>query len=71
MARCQARIKPDVATQYPDLALDAWYEVSPLFPGVTQRMLNFAGDRLTRLETEDGSVTVKAEHLEFRYDLDE
>ncbi|MGE0352932.1 MAG: hypothetical protein AB7Q69_06780 [Gemmatimonadales bacterium] len=71
MARCQARLKPIDAFAYPYLHPDRWYDVMPLFPGVTQRMLNFNGDRITRLETADGYVTVKASHLEFRYNLEE
>jgi hypothetical protein len=38
----------------------------PIFPGVTQRMVNMAGERLARLATPRGFVTLRAEHLEFR-----
>jgi hypothetical protein len=40
--------------------------VVPIFPGVTQRMVNMAGERLARIATPRGFVTLRAEHLEFR-----
>jgi hypothetical protein len=49
-----------------DLDPTVWYQVVPIFPGVTQRMVNMAGERLARLSTPRGFVTMKAEHLEFR-----
>jgi hypothetical protein len=45
--------------------------VAPIFPGVTQRMVNMAGERLTRLSTSRGFVILRAEHLEFRPARDE
>jgi hypothetical protein len=33
---------------------------------VTQRMVNMAGERLTRLATPRGFVILRADHLEFR-----
>jgi hypothetical protein len=33
---------------------------------VTQRMVNMAGERLARLATPRGFVTLRADHLEFR-----
>jgi hypothetical protein len=33
---------------------------------VTQRMVNMAGDRLTRLSTPRGFIILRADHLEFR-----
>ncbi|MGI8817918.1 MAG: hypothetical protein ACR2HW_02165 [Gemmatimonadales bacterium] len=49
-----------------DLDPANWYQVVPVFPGVTQRMVNMAGERLTRLATPRGFMTVRADHLEFR-----
>jgi hypothetical protein len=49
-----------------DLDPTAWYQVVPVFPGVTQRMVNMAGERLARLATPKGFVTIRADHLEFR-----
>jgi hypothetical protein len=40
--------------------------VVPIFPGVTQRMVNMAGERLARLATPRGFITMRADHLEFR-----
>jgi len=40
--------------------------VAPIFPGVTQRMVNMAGERLTRLSTPRGFLILRADHLEFR-----
>ncbi len=45
--------------------------MAPIFPGVTQRMVNMAGERLTRLSTPRGYVILRAEHLEFRPGQDE
>ena len=42
------------------------YDVAPIFPGVTQRMVNMAGERLTRLSTPRGFLIIRADHLEFR-----
>jgi hypothetical protein len=49
-----------------DLDPTAWYQVVPVFPGVTQRMVNMAGERLARLATPKGFTTIRADHLEFR-----
>jgi hypothetical protein len=49
-----------------DLDPTTWYQVVPVFPGVTQRMVNMAGERLARLATPKGFVTIRADHLEFR-----
>lgn len=66
MTRLQARLKPEHRLLYPSLNSITWYEVTPLFPGVTARTLNMAGERLTRLKTAHDYATVHAEHLEFR-----
>ena len=66
MPGVQARIKAEHKRRYMDLDPSAWYQVVPIFPGVTQRMVNMAGERLARLSTPKGFVTLKAEHLEFR-----
>jgi hypothetical protein len=66
MPGVQARIKAEHKRRYMDLDPSVWYQVVPIFPGVTQRMVNMAGERLARLSTPKGFVTLKAEHLEFR-----
>ena len=62
----QARLRSEQQRKYPELNPSKWYEVAPIFPGVTQRMVNMAGERLTRLSTPRGFVILRAEHLEFR-----
>lgn len=66
MAGVQARVRSEHQRKYPDLSASRWYEVAPIFPGVTQRMVNMAGERLARLATPRGFVIIPAEHLEFR-----
>lgn len=70
MPRTQARVKPMDAHRYPRLRSDTWYSVAPIFPGVTQRMLNLAGERLARLDTPPDYTTVKAVHFDFRQSED-
>jgi hypothetical protein len=66
VAGVQARLKSEHQRKYPDLTQSVWYEVAPIFPGVTQRMVNMAGERLTRLSTPRGYVSMRADHLDFR-----
>jgi hypothetical protein len=66
MSGMQARLKAEHKRRYLDLDSSTWYQVVPIFPGVTQRMVNMAGERLTRISTPRGFVTLRAEHLEFR-----
>ena len=66
MAGVQARVRSEHQRKYPELNPSRWYNVAPIFPGVTQRMVNMAGERLTRLATSRGFVILRAEHLEFR-----
>jgi hypothetical protein len=66
MSGVQARLRPEHKRRYLDLDPAVWYQVVPVFPGVTQRMVNMAGERLARLATPRGFVTVRADHLEFR-----
>lgn len=66
MPGVQARLRSEHQRKYPDLSPSRWYDVAPIFPGVTQRMVNMAGERLTRLATPRGFVILRAEHLEFR-----
>jgi hypothetical protein len=66
MPGVQARLKAEHKRRYLDLDPSAWYQVVPIFPGVTQRMVNMAGERLARISTPRGFVTMRAEHLEFR-----
>lgn len=71
MAGVQARLGSDHQRKYPELNPSKWYSVAPIFPGVTQRMVNMAGERLTRLATARGFVILRAEHLEFRPALED
>lgn len=66
MPGVQARLKAEHKRRYLDLDATTWYQVVPVFPGVTQRMVNMAGERLTRISTPRGFVTLRADHLEFR-----
>ena len=66
MSGVQARLRPEHKRRYMDLDPTTWYQVVPVFPGVTQRMVNMAGERLTRVATPKGFVTIRADHLEFR-----
>ncbi len=67
MPQTRARVKPMDSMHYPGLSIDHWYPVAPLWPGVTQRMINLLGERLARIETPRGPTTVKASHFEFDY----
>jgi hypothetical protein len=66
MPGVQARLRSEHQRKYPDLTPSVWYDVAPIFPGVTQRMVNMAGDRLARLSTPRGFVILRTDHLEFR-----
>jgi hypothetical protein len=66
MPGVQARLKAEHKRRYLDLDPTVWYHVIPIFPGVTQRMVNMAGERLARLSTPRGFITLRADHLEFR-----
>ncbi len=66
MPGVQARLREEHKRRYMDLDPAVWYQVIPVFPGVTQRMVNMAGERLARLATSRGFVTIRADHLEFR-----
>lgn len=66
MPGVQARLRSEQQRKYPDLSPSRWYSVAPIFPGVTQRMVNMAGERLTRLATPRGYIILRADHLEFR-----
>jgi hypothetical protein len=66
MPGVEARLREEYKRMYRDLESGSWYQVVPIFPGVTQRMVNMAGERLARLATPRGFVTMRADHLEFR-----
>jgi hypothetical protein len=66
MPGVEARLREQYKRIYHDIDPMAWYQVMPIFPGVTQRMVNMAGERLARLATPRGFVTMRADHLEFR-----
>jgi hypothetical protein len=66
MPGVQARLRSEHQTLYPDLSTSVWYDVVMIFPGVTQRMVNMAGERLTRVSTPRGFFILRADHLQFR-----
>ena len=66
MAVFQARLRPQFASKYAGLNSVTWYDIDPLWAGVTERNTNLLGQRMTRLKTGDDHTTVLAEHLEFR-----
>ena len=67
MPLTRARVKPMDSQHYPGLSINNWYPVSPLWPGVTQRMVNLLGERLARIETPSSPTVVKTSHFEFEY----
>jgi len=62
----QACLKPEFAPRYPRLNSSMWYEVAPIFPGVTIRRVDMFGRRVARLKTARDFETVQAAHFEFR-----
>ena len=66
MPGVQAKLRAEHKRRYLDLDPATWYQVVPVFPGVTQRMVNMAGERLARIATPRGFMTLRADHLEFR-----
>ena len=66
MSEMQARLKPEFTLRYPRLSPQLWYEVIPIFPGVTTRRVDIFGRRITRIKTARDYETVQAAHFEFR-----
>src|SRR5688500_2770474 len=66
MPDMQARLKPEYSLRYPRLSAGVWYDVSPIFPGVTVRRADIFGRRLTRLKTDRDFEKVQDPHLELR-----
>lgn len=66
MSMMQARLKPEHTLRYPRLSPHVWYEVSPIFPGVTTRRVDIFGRRITRIKTARDYETVQSAHFEFR-----
>ena len=66
IALMQARLKPEHTLRYPRLSPHVWYEVSPIFPGVTTRRVDIFGRRITRIKTARDYETVQSAHFEFR-----
>jgi hypothetical protein len=66
MMDMQARLKAEFSLRYPRLSSGVWYDVSPIFPGVTVRRVDIFGRRITRLKTARDFETVQATHFEFR-----
>jgi len=62
----QARLKSEHTLRYPRLSTNMWYDVSPIFPGVTTRRVDIFGRRITRIRTARDYETVQAAHFEFR-----
>ena len=70
MAKMEARLKPEFALRYPRLTSADWYDVAPIFPGVTIRRVDMFGRRVARLKTSRDFETVQAAHFEFRARLE-
>jgi hypothetical protein len=66
MSPMQARLKSEHTLRYPRLSPQVWYEVAPIFPGVTTRRVDIFGRRITRIRTARDFETVQAAHFEFR-----
>lgn len=66
MASMQACLREEHRLRYPHLKPKHWYEVVPIFPGVTTRRTDLFGHRLTRIQTHRGYETLLAEHFLFR-----
>ena len=66
MVAYEARVKPEHQVRYPELHANGWYEVVPLWPGLTERMTNLRGERLARLRVDGIIHTVRNDHFEFR-----
>ncbi len=66
MVRFQARLKPEHRLRYPGMNLLSWYDIVPLFPGLTQRTCTLDGERLARLRVGGDYTTVLAKHFEIR-----
>jgi hypothetical protein len=71
MSDMQARLKPEFSLRYPRLSAGVWYDVAPIFPGVTVRRVDIFGRRITRLRTSRDFETVQALHFEFRTRVEE
>jgi len=65
-SQMQARLKSEHTLRYPRLSPNMWYDVSPIFPGVTTRRVDIFGRRITRIRTTRDYETVQAAHFEFR-----
>lgn len=66
MSDIQAKVIPEFKLLYRHLNAEGWYDVAPVFPGVTLRRTDIFGERLTRLRTGRGYETFRAAHFEFR-----
>src|SRR5688500_19978389 len=66
MPDMQARLKPEYSLRYPRLSAGVWYDVSPIFPGVTVRRVDIFGRRIARLKTARHFEKVQTTHLELR-----
>ena len=66
MSEMQARLKAEFSLRYPRLSPGVWYDVSPIFPGVTVRRVDIFGRRISRLKTTRDFETVQSLHFEFR-----
>ena len=62
----QARLKSQYVSNYPGLNGVSWYDVEPLWTGLKERSTNLLGQRLARLKTASGHVTVIADHCDVR-----
>ena len=66
MVNFQARIRPQWRHRFPHLKEWKWYDVEPLWPRATDRAIDMAGKRVTRLKTGDEYTMIRAEYVAFR-----
>ena len=65
MNEMQARLKPEFSLRYPRLSAGVWYDVSPIFPGVTVRRSTSSAGESRGLKTARDFETVQANHAHF------
>ena len=66
VAEVQAKLKPEFSLRCPHLNPRRWYDVVPVFPGVTERRTTLSGERLTRIRGPYDFETLKGEYFEFQ-----
>ncbi len=66
MVNFQARIRPQWRHRFPYIKDWKWYDVEPLWSGSSDRALDMAGKRVTRLKTGTEHTLIRAEYVFFR-----